>query len=348
MAKRVILGMSGGVDSSVAAYLLQKEGYEVVGVSFRFIDEFDDTDAKKVAEKLGIEHFTADYREDFKKLVIDKFIDAYKMGITPNPCVECNRHVKIKFLYDEMIKHNCDYMTTGHYAKIKNDKLYRSADLNKDQTYFLCEVPYKMISKLLFPLEGINKDEVRKIADEIGLEVAHKKDSFDVCFINSNFREYMNNEIKINKGDIINVETKEKMGEHDGISHYTIGQRRGLDIGGTSGRTYVVGKDIDKNILYIAIGDDNEYLMSDECLLENVNLISYHHPTFATAKLRYRSKEIPVELTYLEDDKMLVKYGSGAIGVTPGQTCALYLGEECIGGGTIKEVRKNGEKLWYL
>lgn len=348
MSKRVVIGMSGGVDSSVAAILLQKQGYEVIGITFRFIDDFDDKDAKEVCEKLGIEHHTVDYRKEFKELIIDKFINDYKKGITPNPCVECNKHVKIKFLYEQMEKYNCDYMATGHYAKILDNKLYRSADLNKDQTYFLSEVPLKMISKLIFPLEGLSKDEVRSIAQDNNLRVANKKDSTDVCFISSKFREFMEENIKTVPGDIINIETKEVIGKHKGLSFYTIGQRRGLDIGGTSGRTYVVGKDTIKNILYIAIGDTNEYLMSDECIVENLNLISYHHPTFLTAKLRYRSKEIPVEIEYLENNEARIKYHEGGAGVTPGQTCALYLGEECIGGGTIKEIRKNNERLWYL
>lgn len=345
--KKVVIGMSGGVDSSVAAYLLKKDGYEVIGISFRFIDDFNDTDAKNVCEKLGIEHHTIDYRESFKKEVIDTFVNDYKKGITPNPCVMCNRYVKLNYLYEQMKNFNADFIATGHYAKIKGDKLYRSADLNKDQTYFLSLVPLKIISRLIFPLEGIEKTKVREIAEEIGLDVAHKKDSFDVCFITDKFKDFMKENIKSKPGKIIDVETKEIIGEHKGLAFYTIGQRRGLDIGGTEGRLFVVGKDIDENILYVGMGE-TDYLISDECVLKNINLISYHHPSFATAKFRYRSKELPVIIEYLENEEIKLTYSSGAKGVTPGQTCAIYMGEECIGGGIIKTVRKDNQDLWYL
>lgn len=348
MAKKVVIGMSGGVDSSVAAYLLKKQGYEVIGISFKFIDTFDDTDAKNVCKKLEIEHHTLDYKKEFKENVIDNFINEYKNGITPNPCVICNKFVKMKFLYDEMKRLNADYIATGHYAKISGDKLYRSEDLNKDQTYFLCQVPLEIISRLILPLEGIVKKEVREIAESIGLEVANKKDSTDVCFINSKFKEYMEENVNKEPGDIINIKTNEVLGQHRGLPFYTIGQRRGLDIGGTDGRMFVVGKDIDKNILYVQIGNDEDYLISDECILKDINIISYHHPTFVTAKFRYRSKEIPASIEYLENNEIRVIYKDGAKSITPGQTCALYIGEECIGGGIIKEVYKNGEKLWYL
>lgn len=348
MKKKVIVGISGGVDSSVAALILKNEGYEVVGVTFKFTEDFDDTDAIKVCEKLGIEHHTLDYRKEFKSKVIDKFIDNYKKGITPNPCVMCNKNVKLNFLYESMIKYNCDFMATGHYAKIKDGILYKSADQNKDQTYFLCEVTKEVLSKILFPLEGIDKVKVRKIALDYGLITANKKDSTDVCFINSNFKEYIENNIKSNPGDVIDVSTNEKIGTHKGLSYYTIGQRRGLDIGGTKDRMFVVGKDIDKNILYIATGNNNEYLISDSCLLDNVNWIYDKEITNCTAKFRYRQEETEVELSFLEDNKLLVKYPQGVKSVTPGQVCTLYLGELCLGGGIIEEVRKDDKKLWYL
>lgn len=346
--KRVIVGVSGGVDSSVAVVLLKNEGYEVVGVTFKFTKDFDDTDAKIVCEKLGIEHHVVDYRKEFKKEVIDKFIEDYKRGITPNPCVMCNKNVKLNFLYENMIKYNCDYMATGHYAKIEEGILSKSVDLNKDQTYFLCEVPKKMLSKILFPLEGIDKAEVRKIALENGLVNANKKDSTDVCFINSNFKEYIESNIIKNPGDVIDVKTNKKVGTHKGLSYYTIGQRRGLDIGGTKERMFVVGKDLDKNILYIATGNDNEYLVSDSCLVDSVNWIYNEKVTCCTAKFRYSQAETEVELVWLENDKLLVKYPQGVKSVTPGQVCTLYLGEICLGGGIIEEVRKDGKKLWYL
>ncbi|MBR2678234.1 MAG: tRNA 2-thiouridine(34) synthase MnmA [Bacilli bacterium] len=345
--KRVLLGMSGGVDSSTAIIFLQKQGYEVVGITFRFLEEFDDSDAKAVAEKLSIEHHTVDYREEFKRDVIDKFLNDYSKGLTPNPCVICNRKCKFKFLFENMDKYNCDYIATGHYAKIENGKLYRSKDLNKDQSYFLYDLPKEKIDKIIFPLEGMSKDKVREIANEYGLVNANKKDSFDVCFIKGTFNDYISENAKSISGDVVDIDTNEIIGKHKGLMYYTIGQRRGLDIGGTSDRMFVVGKDIEKNILYICIGDDNDYLISDSCLIENVNYLGDEKVTNCTAKFRYRMEDVPVELEYLDDNKMLVKY-SGIKRVTPGQACVLYDKDQCLGGGIITEVRKNNQKLWYI
>ena len=344
---RVVVGMSGGVDSSVAALLLKNEGYEVVGITFQFIDDFDATDAVKVCEKLGIEHHVVDYREQFKSMIIDSFINDYKKGLTPNPCVLCNRDVKLKFLYDQMIEFNCDYMATGHYAKVIDGNLFKSVDLNKDQTYFLCQVPQERLKRILLPLEGIEKNKVRELASFVGLEVANKKDSTDVCFINAKFRDFLSLYVENNKGDIVDVKTNQVIGQHNGLSFYTIGQRRGLNIGGTEGKTYVVGKDMDKNILYIAMGDDNEYLMSDSCLVSNFNYLGEEKIIDCKAKFRYRQQEIDVKLEWLENNQVIVHYDN-VKSVTPGQACVIYAHDECLGGGIISEVRKNNEKLWYL
>ena len=259
----------------------------------------------------------------------------------------CNRYVKFKFLYDAMIKYNCDFMATGHYARVIDNHLYKSNDLNKDQTYFLCELTKEELSKVIFPLEGIEKDKVRKIASENDLINANKKDSTDVCFITSNFKEYIKESIKENTGDVIDIVTNKKIGEHNGLSRFTIGQRRGLNIGGAQDRMFVVGKNIVKNILYVAVGSDTNYLISDSCILDSVNLFNnVIDSNNLTAKFRYRQQEVPVKVEY-KDDKLLVKYGN-VKSVTPGQICAIYNGDECIGGGVIKEVMKDGKKLWYL
>lgn len=346
--KKVVVGMSGGVDSSVAAYLLKEQGYEVIGITFKFIEDFDATDAEKVAKTLGIEHHVIDYRDEFNEKVIGKFINDYKNGITPNPCVICNKNVKLKFLVDQMNKFNADYFATGHYAKITNGEMYKSVDLNKDQTYFLCEMTKEELNRILLPLEGINKDKVREIAASINLEVANKKDSTDVCFINKKFSEFISEHIKSTPGNIVNIDTKEKMGTHKGLSNYTIGQRRGLDIGGTESRCYVVGKNIDKNVLYVAVGNDSSALISDSAILEDVNIFVNDKIEKCKAKFRYRSEEQEVELEYLDNNEILVKYPQGIKSVTPGQACVFYSNNQCLGGGIIKEVRKNNEKLWYI
>lgn len=345
---KVILGMSGGVDSSAAAILLQEQGYEVIGVTFLFTDNADATDAVKVCNKLNIEHHVIDYRNEFEKEIINDFINKYKSGVTPNPCIMCNKKVKLKLLYDQMIKYNASYIATGHYARIKNGNLYVSADLKKDQTYFLSETPKYILEKLLLPLEGMEKHTVREVAVSGNLENANKKDSSDVCFITDKFKEYLSSKIDNKHGDIINIETNEKIGTHNGLSLYTIGQRKGLNIGGTKERLFVVGKDIDKNILYVGMGDSNNYLVSTSCLIDNVNWISDLKPIKCSAKFRYHQVDNDVELEYLDNGNILVKYLQGVKSVTPGQACVFYLNDECLGGGIIKEVRKNNENLWYL
>lgn len=345
--KKVILGLSGGVDSSVAAILLKEKGYEVIGITFKFIDDFDATDAINVAKKIGIEHHVIDYRDVFKEKVIDKLIEDYKNGITPNPCVTCNKNVKLKFLYDQMEKYNASYIATGHYAKIEDGNLYKSADNNKDQTYFLCQMTKEELSKLILPLEGIEKSYVREIARKYNLDNADKKDSLDVCFINKKFGDFISDHIKDKECDIVDINTNKVIGKQKSLSKFTIGQRRGLDIGGLDGRCYVVGKNIKDNILYVAIGDNTDALISDSCLVCDVNLFNDSKIEKCKAKFRSRQEEIDVEVEYLDDNKMIVKY-QGVKSVTPGQACVLYKDNLCLGGGIIKEVRKNGEKLWYL
>ncbi|MBQ3021428.1 MAG: tRNA 2-thiouridine(34) synthase MnmA [Bacilli bacterium] len=345
---KVVVGLSGGVDSTVAVILLKNKGYEVIGVTFLFTDEFDPKDAIEVAKKLNIEHHILDYKTIFKEKVINNFINDYNKGLTPNPCVLCNRLIKFNFLYESMLKYNADYFATGHYAKVINGKLYKSSDKNKDQTYFLSNITKEQLNKVLFPLEGIDKEKVRHIASEYGLINATKKDSTDVCFITSNFKDYIKDKIINKKGKVINVLNNEVIGEHDGLNRYTIGQRRGLNMGGTKERMYVVGKDIENNILYIATGDDNEYLITTSCILDNVNLFNEEKIDKCNAKFRYRQDETEVELNWLEDNKVEVIYEQGIKSVTPGQICTFYKDDECLGGGIIKEVRKNNKKLWYL
>lgn len=346
--KKVVVGMSGGVDSSVAAYLLQKQGYEVIGITFEFIDNFDASDAENVAKKLNIEHHILDYREIFKEKIINKFITDYKNNLTLNPCVICNRDIKEKLLFEVMNKYDCDYIATGHYAKIENNCLYKSIDLSKDQTYFLSLINKEMLSKILLPLEGIEKSEVRKIAEKIGLDVASKKDSTDVCFINSKFSEFISNHIEKKEGNIIDISTNKIIGKHKGLEKYTIGQRKGLNIGGTEDRAYVVGKNIEENTLYIAVGNNNYYLISDSCIVKDFNYLKEEKIKKCKAKFRYRQEEVDVEIEWLNNNEVLVKYPQGVKSVTPGQACVLYKDDECLGGGIIKEVRKNNEKLWYL
>ncbi|MBE6154201.1 MAG: tRNA 2-thiouridine(34) synthase MnmA [Firmicutes bacterium] len=346
--KKVVIGISGGVDSAAAAIILKEQGYEVIGITLKFTDEFDEADAIEVCKKLNIEHHILDYRDVFKEKVIDRFINDYNNGLTPNPCIICNRYVKLNFLYENMINFNADYFATGHYAKVIDGKLYKSSDVNKDQTYFLANMTKEHLNKIILPLEGLTKEEVRNIANKYNLSNATKKDSTDVCFITTNFKEYMKNKINSTPGDVINVIDGKIIGKHEGLNYYTIGQRRGLNIGGTTERMYVVGKDINKNILYIATGEDNDYLVSTSCIVENINIFNEEEISNCKAKFRYRQEENNVVVKRLDNNTLEVIYGNGIKSVTPGQACVFYKDNECLGCGIIKEIFKEGEKLWYL
>ena len=366
---KVVIGMSGGVDSSVAAKLLIDQGYEVIGLFMRNWDslvnndiegnpndlndicpqEKDYNDAKEVCDHLGIELHRVDFIKEYWDYVFTYFLDELRKGRTPNPDLMCNKYIKFDSFIKEAKKLGAEYIATGHYAKTKDGHLYRGIDSNKDQSYFLAQLSHEQLENVLFPIGDLTKNEVRKIAEEQHLSNAKKKDSTGICFIGErNFQKFIHNYLKPNPGDIIDVETNKVIGQHTGLMNYTIGQRRNVGLSGNEERHYVCGKNFEKNLLYVAFGDDNKYLMSDECILTNLNFISGLHPTFCTAKFRYRGEDHPVEVEYLEQDRLRVIYRGGAKSVTPGQACVLYLGEECIGSGIIDEVKKNGEKLWYL
>ena len=363
------VGISGGVDSAVAAYLLKEQGYNVIGLFMRNWDaalnndiegnptfnenicpqEQDYNDAKALCEKLGIELHRVDFIKEYWDDVFTYFLEELKKGRTPNPDLMCNKYIKFDRFLTEAKKLGADYVATGHYARHVGNKLLRGIDNNKDQSYFLAQVRPEAFKNVLFPVGELTKPEVREIANKLNLNVANKKDSTGICFIGErNYQKFIHNYLKPNPGDIVDVTTKEVIGRHTGLMNYTIGQRRNVGISGNLQRHYVCGKNVKDNILYVAFGEDNSYLMSDECIITDINFISAVHPTFALAKFRYRGEDHPVELEYLDDNKIRVKYSGGAKSVTPGQACVLYLGEECIGSGIIDEVRKNKEKLWYL
>ncbi len=366
--KKVVIGMSGGVDSSVAAILLKKQGYEVVGLFMRNWDtsvngdflgnpdlgdsicpqEQDYNDALAVCEKLDIPLHRIDFVKEYWDYVFTYFLEELKNGRTPNPDIMCNKYIKFDMFVKEAEKLGADYIATGHYARMKDGHLLRALDSNKDQTYFLSQVSEEQLKNVLFPIGELEKPEVRKIAEEYDLITAEKKDSTGICFIGErNFTKFLENYLPNTPGKVVEIDTKEVIGEHIGLMYYTIGQRRGLNIGGSKERMFVVGKDLKENILYISYGN-TDYLVSDSCIIDTINFNSDKRPTFCTAKFRYRQPDNDVLIEYLEDGTILVKYPQGVKAVTPGQACVFYDGEECLGGGIIKEVRKDGEKLWYL
>lgn len=361
--------MSGGVDSSVAAIKLLEKGYEVIGLFMRNWDssinndilgnpnlnnnicpqEEDYNDALEVCKKLNIPLHRIDFVKEYWDYVFTYFLEELKQGRTPNPDIMCNRYIKFDMFAKEAKKLGADYIATGHYARIKDGKLLRGLDSNKDQTYFLSQVTSEQLKNVLFPIGDMEKKDVRKIALDKGLITAQKKDSTGICFIGErNFTNFLKNYLPNQPGKVIDIDTNKQVGEHIGLMHYTIGQRRGLDIGGNKERMFVVGKDLNKNILYVALSDKNEYLLSDSCVVDTINWLGESKLTKCSAKFRYRQADNDVELEWLANGEILVKYPQKVKAVTPGQACVFYDGEECLGGGIIKEVRKNNKKLWYL
>lgn len=351
--KKVVVGMSGGVDSSVSAYILKQQGFEVVGLHMKSSNsemaEADEKSARSVCDKLGIKLEVVDYKDEMQS-VIDYFISEYKSGRTPNPCVMCNKTVKFKPFVEFAKKIGADFFATGHYAKIEhlNGKhtLFSADDKQKDQTYFLNQLSNEQISKVLFPLGDINKAEVREIAEKIGLENAHKKDSYDVCFLgNEKFKDYISKAIPEKQGDIVEYKTGKVVGKHSGLSKYTIGQRKGLGIGGGFGETldawFVVKKDLINNILYVEQGNGLS-LFSDTIIAKNFNWIEETPKVKfdCYAKFRYRQEAQAVTVE-LNGDDVVIYPKEPQRAVTPGQFAVLYNfeGEKfvCLGGGVIDD-----------
>lgn len=365
--KKVIVGISGGVDSAVAALLLKEQGYAVEGLFMRNWDsminndllgnpnlqenicpqEQDYNDALKTCEILGIKLHRIDFIKEYWDYVFTYFLAELKKGRTPNPDMLCNKFIKFDLFKKEAKRLGADLIATGHYAKVKNGSLYKASDKNKDQSYFLADISKEQLQDVLFPIGDYDKPTVRELAKKANINVASKKDSTGICFIGErHYQDFIKNYLKPNPGKIINVETKEVIGQHTGLMNYTIGQRRNVGINGDEMRHYVCGKNVAENILYVAFGD-SEYLYSDACTLDNINLHE-ELPNKLMAKFRYRGEDIPIEIEYIKDDEIKIKYPSLAKAVTPGQACVFYDGEKCLGCGFIKDVYKNGQKLWYL
>ncbi len=365
--KTVVVGMSGGVDSSVAAILLKNQGYNVIGLFMRNWDsslnndilgnptlnneicsqEEDYNDALKVCQRLDIPLKRVDFVKEYWDYVFTYFLDELKKGRTPNPDIMCNKYIKFDMFVKEAVKLNADFIATGHYARTEEGRLYKGLDENKDQTYFLSQISNNQLKNVLFPVGELKKEDVRKIAKQYELETATKKDSTGICFIGErNFKDFLKNYLPNKEGNIVDIETNEIYGKHVGLMYYTIGQRRGLNIG-TDARLFVVGKNMDENLLYVSKGEENKYLVSDSCIIDNINWLTEDKPIECSAKFRYRQPDNDVVLEYIgEDIKVIYKQGIKA--VTPGQACVFYKGDECLGSGIIKEVYKDNEKIWYV
>ncbi len=352
--KKVVVGMSGGVDSSVAALLLKQQGYDVVGLFMKNWEETDDNgcctaeedykDVMRVCAKLDIPYYSVNFSKQYMDNVFKHFISEYEKGRTPNPDVLCNREVKFKPFLDYAFQIGADYIATGHYAKVEHkdgvSKLMLAVDQNKDQTYFLNQLSEKQIEKVLFPLGDLPKPEVRKIAEKYGLATAEKKDSTGVCFIGErNFRQFLANYIPMKPGNIIDLEGN-VVGRHDGVYYYTVGQRRGLGIGGEGERWFVVDKNIKTNELIVSHGEP-DILFSNGLQMDEFNFISFTPTSEFTARARIRHRQPLQNCTVFYDNatgKMTVKFENKQRAIAVGQYCVLYVGEQCIGGGVIERV----------
>ena len=353
----VVVGLSGGVDSAVTALLLKQQGYNVIGmfmVNWEETDshgicsaETDFEDVKRVANAIGIPYYTVNYSKEYWDRVFEYFLKSYKEGRTPNPDVLCNREIKFGPFLDQAMQLGADYIATGHYAKkVVRDGvayLYKASDLNKDQTYFLNQLSQEQLSKVIFPLAEIEKPEVRRIAEENNLVNAKKKDSTGICFIGErNFRKFLKEYIPMQKGKIKDLEGN-VLGEHDGVMYYTIGQRRGLNLGGKDGydndRWFVVDKDVKNNILYVNCGECDQ-MFSNELIASSFNWISGKpsNEFDCYVKCRYRQPDQAAHVKVLENGNVHITFKEKQRAVTLGQFAVLYAEDGmCYGGGEIIE-----------
>lgn len=359
---KVVVGISGGVDSSVAALLLKQQGYDVTGIFMKNWDDTDENgvctadqdfeDAVKICNQLDIPYYSINFEKEYYDRVFTYFLDEYKKGRTPNPDIMCNKEIKFKAFLDFSMNLGADYIATGHYARVKKDEngnvlLLRGVDNNKDQTYFLSQLSQDQIKNVMFPVGELEKKDVRRLAKEYELATAEKKDSTGICFIGErDFNEFLSNYLPAKPGDMVSVDGQ-IMGRHQGLMYHTIGQRRGLGIGGLGEPWFVCGKNLEKNQLIVCQGENNEHLFSDRLLASSFSttMATMSEKEFdCVAKFRYRQKDIPVHVRFIDESHIVVTYNH-VKAVTPGQACVLYDGEVCIGSAIIDEVYRGEKRL---
>lgn len=359
--KRVVIGMSGGVDSSVSAWLLKEQGYEVIGLFMKNWEDDDDSeycstredwiDAVSVADVVGVDIEAVNFASEYKDRVFAEFLREYQAGRTPNPDVLCNAEIKFKAFLDHAMKLGADYIATGHYARVREVngefQLLKAMDASKDQSYFLHRLNQKQLANTLFPLGEIHKTEVRKIAEQLQLPNAKKKDSTGICFIGERpFREFLNRYLSYQPGDIKTPEGK-VIGQHVGLSFYTLGQRKGIGIGGikshqnadgSSDAWYVARKDVVNNTLYVVQGHDHPWLLSAQLEATQVSWVAGYAPAQAqlSAKTRYRQPDVACQFAG-NTEQFQLHFPDAQWAVTPGQSAVLYDGDVCLGGGIIHQ-----------
>ncbi|TFW22372.1 tRNA 2-thiouridine(34) synthase MnmA [Massilia arenosa] len=362
--KKVVIGMSGGVDSSVSAWLLKEQGYEVVGLFMKNWEDDDDSeycstrqdwiDAASVADVVGVDIEAVNFAAEYKDRVFAEFLREYQAGRTPNPDVLCNAEIKFKAFLDHAMKLGADLIATGHYARVRQNgarfELLKALDHTKDQSYFLHRLNQAQLSRTLFPLGEIPKTEVRKIAEKLQLPNAAKKDSTGICFIGERpFREFLNRYLSYKPGPMKTDDGK-VVGEHVGLSFYTLGQRKGIGVGGlkayknadgSNDAWYVARKDVAENTLWIVQGHDHPWLLSPHLTADQASWIAGEPPAAGalSAKTRYRQADVPCVLAPTGPDTFALDFPESQWAVTPGQSAVLYDGDVCLGGGIIATAR---------
>lgn len=358
--KTVVVGLSGGVDSSVTAALLKEQGANVIGLFMKNWEELDERgvckssiefkDVELVCEKLDIPYYSIDFVKEYQENVFSEFLAGYKAGFTPNPDILCNREIKFNVFFKHAMDLGADYLATGHYCQVgKNDQgefaLLKGVDANKDQSYFLGAMPGNVLDRVLFPIGHIEKSIVREIARKYDLATKEKKDSTGICFIGErNFKPFLSQYLSPKEGNFIELESNEVVGAHSGAQFYTIGQRKGLGLGGPGKPWFVCDKNIEDNIVYVVRGDDHPSLYRDEAWATGFKFIGPRldaPEVEAAAKIRYRQKDQECTIKFLDNDVVHLIFKTPQRAITIGQSACLYLDDRCIGQGTISEVSKS-------
>jgi tRNA-specific 2-thiouridylase len=356
--KTVVVGMSGGVDSSVTALLLKEEGYHVIGLFMKNWEETnaegvcnaqaDYEDVAKVCDHLKIPYYSVNFVKEYQEHVFSHFLEELKQGYTPNPDILCNREIKFKFFLEKALELGADFLATGHYCQIgKNEtglQLLKGDDPLKDQSYFLYTLQQKALKKVLFPIGHLEKKEVRKIAHAYGLATSLKKDSTGICFIGKrDFKEFLSPYLGFQKGTFETL-SGQVIGEHEGMAYYTIGQRKGLKIGGEGEAWFVVGKDPKRNVVFIEQGAEHPALYADKLMATELSWVSGYAPQLpftCHAKIRYRQGDQACVIESIEKDVAEVRFLSPQRAITPRQSIVFYAGQVCLGGGMIRASSSN-------